>query len=64
MTTTADPIHLDLRTAAKRGGVSLETLRQEIEKGNLVRVYIGAKPVIRIKDLEAWSERLPTERRA
>ena len=62
MKTNIEPIHLSLRDAAESAGISLEKLRQHIERGDLVRVYIDSKPMIRVKDLDAWSDRLPTER--
>lgn len=53
-----------LPDAADAVGLSERTLRDAIAEGSLIAHYQGRKPLVMHRDLEAWVESLPTERRA
>ena len=42
-------------------GVSVRTLQRLVERGDIVAKYVGTKPVIPAKELDAWLETLPSE---
>lgn len=50
--------------AAASVGLSEKTIQRAVDSGDLVQHFSGSKPLIRVTDLEAWVESLPTERRA
>lgn len=54
---------LTYEEAAVAVGYSKTTIRQAIERGELVPSYgTKAKPVVRITELQRWLDTLPTER--
>ena len=61
-TVAADAISVDYQTAAEITGNSIDVIRRAVRAGHLVPRYRTAKPVLLVKDLEAWIESAPTER--
>lgn len=53
---------LNLPSAAEAAGVSIEIIRRAIDQGDLVPRYPSSRPVLLVKDLEAWLESRPTTR--
>lgn len=47
--------------AANAVGVSVRSLQRLVERGDIAVKYIGSKPVIPAKELDAWLEALPSE---
>lgn len=52
-----------LTEAAEATGYSERTIRRAIAESRLVAKYENSKPVIMTRDLEAWLEALPSERK-
>ena len=50
-----------LPEAAAAIGVSVQTIRRAIDKGDIVTRYPTRKPVIPVTELQSWLDRLPTE---
>ena len=60
-------ISYSLPNAARAADVSLSTIKDAIDKGNLVVTYVGpkgSKPVIRAVALDEWVAAQPNTRRA
>ncbi|WP_298745335.1 helix-turn-helix domain-containing protein [uncultured Microbacterium sp.] len=55
---------LTIAEASLSVGVSVDKIRQHIERGELVATYVDFKPVIAVKELDRWLESLPNERPA
>lgn len=61
--TTVPRLALTYDEAALAVGYSKETLRQAIDRGELVPSYgTRTKPVLRVTELQRWLDTLPTER--
>jgi len=54
------PFGLNLDSAAEVSGLSKRAIQYSIASGDLIAHYWGNKPVIRVADLEAYLEWLPT----
>jgi len=54
------PLAYGIPDAATAVGVSESTLRRAIASHSLIARYVGAKPVIQAKELDAWLESLPS----
>ena len=52
-----------LPEAAVVAGVGITVIKEACDRGDLIKRYPTSRPVIRVADLEAWMENLPTERR-
>lgn len=50
------------RLAASMADVSVEKLRQHVERGELSPAYIDSKPVIMHEELERWLRSRPTDK--
>jgi hypothetical protein len=55
------PLAYSIDDAAAAVGYSSDTIRRQIDKGNLSVRYANRKPVILRSELEAWLESLPSE---
>ena len=53
---------LTLPQAAEACGVSVEIIRRAVDKGDLIPRYPSSRPVVLVKDVEAWLESRPTSR--
>lgn len=53
-----------LAEAAAVAGVSLFTVKEACDRGDLVKRYPSSRPVILAEDLESWLRSLPTARRS
>lgn len=51
----------DIQEAARIAGVSVNTLRRAIKKGDLAARFPTSKAVILRRELEAWLESSPSE---
>lgn len=56
----SDPLAYAIPEAAAAVGVSESTLRRAIADHSLIARYIGRKPVIQVRELDAWLESLPS----
>lgn len=54
------PLALTIPDAAAAVGVSESTLRRAIATHSLIARYVGTKPVIQVRELDAWLESLPS----
>lgn len=54
-------VSLTRAEAAEAVGVSEATLRRAIDRGDLAARFSGRKTLIRVADLAAWVDALPTE---
>lgn len=61
-TATANAISVDVDEAAARTSLSPTTIRAAIKDGELIARYSGSKLIVRVVDLEAWIDALPTRR--
>lgn len=52
---------LTVQSAAKAYGVSMDTIRANIKAGNIIARYPTSRPVISIKEMDAWFDSLPSE---
>jgi hypothetical protein len=57
-----DRLAYSIDDAATAVGYSADTIRREVDKGNLSVRYANRKPIILRSELEAWLESLPSER--
>lgn len=55
---------LSIPDAAAAVSVSRDVLQLAIKRGELIAHYPNSKPLIRLVDLEAWLDSLPTEKPA
>lgn len=58
----SDRLSYSIPNFAKAVDVSVEKVRQHIERGNLVKTYIDTKPVIRREEGLRWLRTLPNEK--
>lgn len=58
----ARQLSLPVPLAAELVGVSRDVLELAIKRGECMVRYPNSKPLVRIVDLEAWLESLPTQR--
>lgn len=54
-------ISLTLAEAKEATGISVRALQYAIERGDLTARYNGARPVVRVEDLDEYVRALPTE---
>jgi len=57
-----EPLAVPLVIAAAMVGISVDKLKQHIDRSELVASYIDYKPVIKLKELERWLDARPSER--
>lgn len=62
MTAKMPPLAVTIPEAAALVRVSVEKLRQHIDRNELEASYIDSKPVIRIDELDRWLKARPNER--
>jgi hypothetical protein len=60
----SDALAYDVSEAARVAGVSVDTLRRAMKKGDLSARYPTSKPVILRTELEAWLLSTPSEKRS
>lgn len=53
-----------VKESAKAYGVSQDTIRAAIKRGDLAAKYPTSRPIIGAKELEAWFHALPDEAHA
>lgn len=58
---TLEGIAYPYPVAARKAGISLDKLRQHIERGELVPSYVDSKPVIMHEELVRWLRSRPAE---
>jgi len=58
--TDVRPIAVDVVTACGMVSLSRPTIDRAIRDGDLPVKYLGRKPLIRVTDLEAWYDALPS----
>lgn len=59
------PLAYTIQEAAVATGYGTTTINNAVKRGELIATYGGdkkSKPVIRVKDLDAWLDALPTEK--
>ena len=50
-----------VQEAAKAYGVSTDTIRSSIKRGDLVAKYPTSRPIIGAEEMRSWFEALPSE---
>lgn len=55
-----DPLAVGVSDAARRAGIGRSSLYSAIAAGELTACKIGRRTVIRLSDLAAWLDSLPT----
>lgn len=56
-----ESLALSIADAAAVVGYGTTTIREAIDKGDIIPRYANRKPVIPVSELKAWLDRLPTE---
>lgn len=56
------PLAVPLPEAAAMVGISVDKLRQHIDRDELAASYIDFKPVIKVSELQRWLDARPNER--